>query len=241
MTTLLVLGSKPEPALPPRDSFDEVACANASGHSARRHALPDPTFTVVSAILTSGKKPANALALQAMRGLRTGTVYLYPRPAPRGAGPRRLVRRLRDYRVSPLYVRLTLRRIGFRYDRFLDPGLEQIHDLFRRLCGDDPAVLAAMADKQPSSGLLALALGIADGRYSRFVLSGFSFEITHAYADNPLIAKRGATSLHAGTDIAVLRSLAARTGAVYTTETVVQERAGIPLLPRLSPLPAVAE
>ena len=40
MTTLLVLGSKPDPVLPPREAFDAVACANASGHSARRYGLP---------------------------------------------------------------------------------------------------------------------------------------------------------------------------------------------------------
>ena len=31
MTTLLILGSKPDPALPPRSAYQDVACANASG------------------------------------------------------------------------------------------------------------------------------------------------------------------------------------------------------------------
>ena len=40
--TILVLGSKPEPALPPPGSYAALACANASGFSARAHGLPPP-------------------------------------------------------------------------------------------------------------------------------------------------------------------------------------------------------
>ena len=39
--------------------------------------------------------------------------------------------------------------------------------------------------------MLALAIGLAWHDFERYVLSGFSFEITHAYADNPLVAERG--------------------------------------------------
>jgi hypothetical protein len=88
-----------------------------------------------------------------------------------------------------------------------------------------------MRAKQPSSGMLALALGMAEHAYDRFILSGFSFEITHAYADNPLIAERGSTaSQHADTDIALLRHLSKKFGNIYTTEPVVSERTGVPLL-----------
>ncbi|MEZ5860807.1 MAG: hypothetical protein R3D28_17830 [Geminicoccaceae bacterium] len=73
MSTLLILGSKPEPALPPPGLIDAVACANASGRSAVQHGLPDPVLTVMSAVLTSGHKAANDLALEALRGLRTGS------------------------------------------------------------------------------------------------------------------------------------------------------------------------
>ena len=81
MATLLILGSKPDPVLPPSDAFDALACANASGRSAARHGLPTPLFTVISAILTSGKQAPNRLALEALAGLHTGTLYFYPRPA----------------------------------------------------------------------------------------------------------------------------------------------------------------
>ena len=118
MTTLLVLGSKPEPVLPPGSSIDEVACANASGSSAAKHGLPQPSLTVMSAILTSGKKAPNRLALEALKGLRTGTLYFYPRPRPKGGALRRIVGHLRNWRTGPVYFRRELRRLGFRFDRF---------------------------------------------------------------------------------------------------------------------------
>ena len=67
MNTLLVLGSKPEPMLPPPGSFDDVACANASGNTAARYGLGSVGLTVISAILTSETKPANRQAMQAMQ------------------------------------------------------------------------------------------------------------------------------------------------------------------------------
>jgi hypothetical protein len=79
---------------------------------------------------------------------------------------------------------------------------------------------------------MALAIGLADGRFDRFVMSGFSFEITHAYAHNPLIDEAGSTrSKHTETDIAILRCLAGRHAGIFTTEPTVHERAGLPFLP----------
>ena len=45
MNTLLILGSKPEPELPPVASYNAVACANGSGYSAARYGLLDPVYT----------------------------------------------------------------------------------------------------------------------------------------------------------------------------------------------------
>ena len=75
MSTLLVLGSKPDPALPPGDSYDAVACANASGYSAARHGLPVPAITAMSVILTSGIGSGKQ-SLKALHGLQTDTLYL---------------------------------------------------------------------------------------------------------------------------------------------------------------------
>jgi hypothetical protein len=231
MATLLVLGSKPEPVLPPHEGFDALACANASGRSAARHDLPMPTFTVMSAILTSGKQAPNRLALTALRGLGTGTLYFYPRPARGRNVARRLLEQLRSFRVGSFHFKRQLKALSYRFDRFADPGLAYYQAMLADLCDRDPALLARMRAKQPSSGMLALALGMAEHAYDRFILSGFSFEITHAYADNPLIAERGSTaSQHADTDIALLRHLSKKFGNIYTTEPVVSERTGVPLL-----------
>jgi len=231
MATLLILGSKPNPILPPRKCFDALACANASGRSAARHGLARPLFTVISAIVTSGKQAPNRLALAALAGLGTRTLYFYPRPV-RGRGPLgRGFNALRSFRTSAPYFRSRLRSLPYRFDRFENPGLERYHALLAELCEHEPALVAQMRAKQPSSGMLALAIGIAWLDFERFVLSGFSFEITHAYADNPLIAERGsAGSRHAETDILLLRHLSRRFGTIYTTEPMVNQRAGIPWL-----------
>ena len=52
--TILVLGSKPRPILPPATTYGALACANASGFSARAHGLGAPFYTVISAVLGSG-------------------------------------------------------------------------------------------------------------------------------------------------------------------------------------------
>jgi hypothetical protein len=231
MLTLLVLGSKPEPALPPSGSYDALACANASGRSAARLGLMDPTFTVMTTVLTSGHKPANNLALEALRGLRTGTLYVYPRPPSRGFLLKRLMREIRSIKVKPWYFERRLRRLGYRFAELRSPPRQWYHDLVLRLCDRDPAIADQIATKQPSTGLIALAIGLADTRYQSFIMSGFSFEITHAYAHNPLIDRLGTTrSKHADTDVMVLRSLVARHARIYTTEPIVHERAGVPLL-----------
>jgi hypothetical protein len=231
MATLLILGSKPEPVLPPSGSYDAFACANASGRSAARLGLGEPAFTVMTTALTSGHKPANDLALEALRGLRTGTLYLYPRPAAHGSLLKRLLREIRTIKVKPWYVERRLRRLGYRFDELQTPPRQWYHDLVLGLCDRDPAIAAQIAAKQPSTGMIALAIGLADPRYHRIVVSGFSFEITHAYAHNPLIDRLGTTrSKHADTDIAFLRCLVRRHANLYTTEPAVHERAGVPLL-----------
>jgi hypothetical protein len=230
MTTLLVLGSKPEPILPESMAYNEVACANASGRSARRHGLPIPRFTVVSAIVTSGRKPANDLAVEALRGLQTGRLIIYPRPRPRGPMVARALKYLSNYRVNPRYVRWKLRRIGYEFGEFVAPSPEFFTSTFETLCEGDPELIRLMRKKQPSTGLATLALGIVAGGYSRFILAGFSFEITHDYARNPLVDERGPVSAHAETDQAILRHLSRRLGTIFTTEPAVHEATGIPYL-----------
>jgi hypothetical protein len=235
MSTLLVLGSKPGPILPPGGSFDALACANASGNSAARLGLGTPRLTAISAIVTSGHKPANDLAVKALAGLRTEVLYFYPRAPAKGGLLRLSMSYIKNMRMKPWYFRYRLRAAGYRWDEFHDPGLAAYQAMFQRWCDGEPGIMEQIARKQPSTGLLALLLGIDSGTYSRFILSGFSFEITHAYAENPLVAVRGTQSLHADTDIAILSHLQRKLGTIYTTEPTVQQQTGVPLLATLSP------
>jgi hypothetical protein len=230
MTTLLILGSKADPALPPRAAWDELACANASGFSAARQGLPTPAYTVMTAVLTSGKAEDDH-SLQALRGLATRELYFLPRPAPRGGPIKRLTTHLKQWRLRPYYMRYQLRRLGYRYERFVVQPSAHYHALMRALCDEDLELAALIAAKQPSTGMFTLAIGLGERAYDRIILSGFDFGLSHAYGENPLIRARGTTdSKHADTDGAILRYLATKHGGIVTTEKAVHERTGVPLL-----------
>lgn len=229
MSTLLVLGSKPDPALPPASSYEQVACANASGFSAARHGLPVPVYTVMSAILTA--TASGTQSLQALAGLKTDTLYFFPRPIKTRKPLKRALQHLKLLKAQPFYLKWTLRSLSYEYRRFVSPDYAYYDTLIKELCDYDRQILEKIDQKQPSTGAIALALGIAQQHYRRYILSGFSFELTHAYARNPEIDERGTpSSRHAATDIAVMSYLANKYGTIYTTERVVNERAGIPLL-----------
>jgi hypothetical protein len=133
-------------------------------------------------------------------------------------------------------LRRRLRALDYRYEELVSRPARSYHDLVLRLCAGDPEVAAAIARKQPSTGLLAVAVALEEGRWSRVVMAGFDFTLTHAYGDNPLIAQRGsAVSAHAPTDLAILRRLAALRSDLWTSEPVVHERTGLPLLSAAAP------
>ncbi len=231
MATLLVLGSKPAPLIPPAAAFAAVACANASGFSARRLGLPDPEFTVMSSFLTSGKNESNRLALAALTGLRTNAVYYCPRKLYRNDPLKRLLNAHEVLATGKRAFERRLRRTGYQFSSFVNRPLDHYLGIVRRLCGADEAVMRLLEKKHPSTGVMAAALGFCERGYDSVILSGFSFEITHAYADNPLIRRRGtAVSKHADIDVAVLRCLSRGTGALFTTEPVVHETSELPPL-----------
>jgi len=231
MRTLVVLGSKPEPALPPREEIQAVACANASGFSARELGLPVPTYTVMSAILISGIASGKQ-SLEALRGLRTETLHVLPRPRPEGRPIKRFIRGLRSRAMSAERMRRTLAGLDYSWKEFTRRPHAWWMDMVRTACGNDPEVLEAMARKNPSTGTVAVALGLARGEWDRVVVAGFSFELTHAYGENPEIRERGTRlSRHAGTDIAVMRALGRRHSHLWTSEEIVHERTGLPLAP----------
>lgn len=232
MTTLLVLGSKPAPALPPRELVDAVACANASGHSAAGLGLPQPDYTVMTAVLASGKV-SDDHSLRVLRGLSTDRLLMLPRPRlERDLGRLRLLRaRLKAWRMSPWWLKRRLRALGYRWQSFVLHPASWYHALVLEVAGNDQALAGAMASKQPSTGIVAVALGLADRRYDRVVMAGFDFTLAHAYGDNPLIRDRQTSmSKHADTDITALAAFVARGLPLFTTEPAVHGKAGVPWL-----------
>jgi hypothetical protein len=230
MSTLLVLGSKPDPSLPPGDSFDDVACANGSGYSAARHGLPVPAITAMSVILTSGIGSGRQ-SLMALHGLQTDTLYLVPR----FDKPKKLVKRLKKLpvtlRCTPAFFRFRLGLEKYHWNRFLAPDAAYFQDMIGTLCRHDSQIMDRVSEKKPSTGVITLMIGMSQGQYDRFIMSGFDFQLTHAYAENPEIRQRGSTaSRHTPTDLQVLRRLANIHGNIFTTEAAVNEQAGIPLL-----------
>lgn len=230
MTTLLVLGSKPDPALPPASDFDDLACANASGYSAARHGLPRPAFTLISAILTSGIGSGRQ-SLQALHGLETDGLYYFPRPSKRRKLLKRPLGLVQDFRTGPFYFRRRLRKASFTWRHFVLHDHAWYQGLVTRLCQGDEALQKQLGSKSPSTGIMTLVVGMSLGVYDRYILSGFSFELTHAYADNPEIGERGTkVSRHTPTDVRFLRHLSRTRGDIFTTEPVVHEHTGVPLL-----------
>ena len=228
MSTLLILGSKPDPVLPAKSTYDDLACANASGYSAAKHNLPVPEYTVMTAVLThrdSGKQ-----SLKALSGLETNRLYFLPRPDKRRGFLKRVIHHLKSLDMSPIYLRYKLWRLNYNYKVFLNQHYSYYDRLLKELCDYDEKILTQIQKKRPSTGIITLIIGLAQQQYRRFIISGFSFELTHPYAINPEIEESGTRiSKHANTDVIVVAYLAGKFGNIYTTELIVHERAGIPL------------
>jgi len=223
---MLVLGSKPEPVLPPRAAFAALACANGSGVSAAKYQLPQPTLTLMSAILSSGIESGRQ-TLNALRGLGTDELHFFPRPPKATTLVRQLRQPLLALRTRPAVLRGRLQAVDYRYRRFIEHDYGFFHRLVMQLCEQDAEVVAQMRRKQPSTGLMTILMALA--RNERVIIAGFSFELTHAYDHNPEIDERGThASRHADTDITILRCLSRRYPQLSTTEPAVAENTGIP-------------
>jgi hypothetical protein len=241
MSAILVLGSKPEPALPPASAYDRLACANGSGASAAKLGLPEPALTVMSAILTSGIESGRQ-TLTALRGLTTDELHFFPRPPKASRLRKRLAQPLVAWRTRPSELKKRLQAVDYRYRRFVDHDYGFYQGMIDQLCADDVEVTRQMQCKQPSTGLITILLALS--RSERVIVAGFSFELTHAYDRNPEIDQRGTrASRHADTDITILRCLSRRYPGLTTSEAVVSENTSIPIFTensqhRASPTPS---
>ena len=207
-STILVLGSKPQPALPPPGAYAALACANASGFSARAHGLRPPLFTVVSAVLGSGNA-SDRHSLAAMHGLAAGRVYFLPRPLPEG-GWRRLRHRLRHWRLQAPWVRHLLRRHGLVFDRFEQRPTEAYDGLLLELAGGDREIAELIAAQAALDRAGRPGAGPDRGRlcprHPGRVRLHAQPRLRPQPADRPA---RHALSKHADTDIAILAAIQA--------------------------------
>ena len=176
-------------------------------------------------------------SLDVLSGLRTGKVYFLRRRTERMKPLKKLLffaknaRKKSLLKMQPAYLREQLRALPYQFDDFVSLDEAYYDGLVRSLCQRDPDVLSQMERKRPSTGVIAVALGWAEHVFDRYVLAGFSFELTHAYGHNPEIDERGTQiSSHADTDIRVLRHLARHRQDVFTSEPLVHERTGLPFL-----------
>ncbi|MEO1018967.1 MAG: hypothetical protein AAFY56_14930 [Pseudomonadota bacterium] len=229
MKTLLVLGSKPSPSLP-GGKIDAVVCANASGLSARSLDLPTPILTCLSAVLTSGNA-SDEHSLRRLQGLRTQRAYFIPRPRLETASGLDYLRlRWKMRRLLPREMRRRLAALDYGYETFEAHSSQHYYAIVMKHAGESETTRQMIAEKQPSTGVIATALALEEPGYDRVVMAGFDFTLSHAYGDNPLIAERGnALSKHADTDVHLLRGIAGRNTRLMTSEPVVAERTGLPL------------
>lgn len=217
-------------------SFQDIACANASGYSAAQYGLPTPEYTVMTSLLASGIASGKQ-SIQALTGLQTKTLYfLRRRPHPRTPVSKLLyAMKFFSYckrsRRKAFYLKWKLGSVSYRYDRFENLA-EHVYDgLVEQLCDYNPEIIRQLQKKRVSTGVIAVLLGMGWYGYDRYIISGFSFELTHAYGRSAEIDERGTqVSRHASTDIMVLRYLACKFGNLLTTEPVVHESAGVPML-----------
>jgi signal recognition particle subunit SEC65 len=233
MSTLLILGSKPNPVIPEVCAYADVACVNGSGFSAAANELGRPAFTVMSANMTSGTE-YGPQAFQAISGLETKKLYYLARSSAHDR-KRSLRRRIKNYRslkrMKPERLRQALDQVGYHYEEFIVYPREDCFSLVSEMCGQDPEVCACLSKKQPSTGIYALVLGITSGLYDNFILSGFNQERGHAYTEEVTEGSSKAQSRHVETDTAVLRALSRIYGdTLVTTEVELSNQTGLPLL-----------
>ena len=97
----------------------------------------------------------------------------------------------------------------------------------------DPRSRELIARKRPSTGLVALALGLTEAGFAHAILAGFDFTLSHAYGHNPLIDQRGErarASMPTPTSPSCA-AIQARAGLLVDQRARRPARTGIPLLP----------
>jgi hypothetical protein len=124
-----------------------------------------------------------------------------------------------------------LKRVAFRYGEFVYHDAEFYTKLALTLASSDDTLIRQMQAKSPSTGMISLLIGLADGRFDRFVMAGFSLERTQAFAagSDQLLDGKG-PSPHARTDLLLLHRLKESHANIITTEPLLAKLASLPIM-----------
>lgn len=228
MSTLLLLGSKPNPVIPSKGSYDAVACANASGYSAKNYDLKSPVFTVIAASSLMSSNESAKKARKNLRGLSTNQVFIYP--SKQEFNFLRLLRKL--YRANlkssyleikrhKLFTYLILKTLGYKFKHYSYMSRQKYQSLF------DIAPLK-LNEYNPSTGIVALMIGVKQFKFDTIIISGFSFETNHIYDEKVDVIP--VYNRHFEFDSLTIKSLYSKGVKIITTEKTVSEICDIPLI-----------
>ena len=226
MSCLLVLGSKPSPNIPLNSTYDDVACANASGYSADQCGLKRPKFTVMSSCITSGMSRVEQKSYNAIQGLETDTLYFVPSVTKNDKYTlTKLARYFWTIRRQPLFAKIRLWMVNYGYKKFVTKKKSKYIETIKKTCKNDKKVVEAIENKKPSTGITALCIGIYSGRYEKYIMSGFSLETEKEYFEDTSQKKY----MHESTDIRILKNLKKRFD-IRTTEPKLNEKTNIDMV-----------
>ncbi len=175
--TLLILGGKPKPSIPPYKEYNDVACANASVYSASKYNIGVPVFTVLSSYFTAGDDGMSRKGMSKIEGLKSKKVFFLTVRNTEKSILKKMAKRIYMYKNSELYARYNLWRHNFDYDVFRSRSRKWYREVINK-CGE---IDIKPSDKGPSSGIISLAIGVESEKYDRYILSGFSFEHKKEY------------------------------------------------------------
>ncbi len=226
MKTLLVLGSKPNPELPPPDQYDDVACANGSVYSAYKYGLSKPKYTVLSSYVTSGRNEITDETYHAICGLGSEILFFLPSVTKRDSNRLfRYLRYVKTFKRQPLYCKVKLWAGSFNYEEFIFRPQERYISGIEQICNYSKKVIDRMKLKLPSTGVIALSTGIRNFDYGSFILSGFSLDVSKEYMEEV----KQSESKHKNVDISVLDILSKKY-EIKTTEKELLKKTSLELI-----------
>lgn len=213
--SVLVLGSAPEPQIPPRDEFTRVVCVNGSPFVAHQNGLA-PDVTVFGGYNIRNRANPQALAphkLKNLAGLSTGALVY----CDVGSGSREAKREF------------ARRNVG--YTEFASIGRRSRADMVNEVFGGK--LTDEDGEGKVSNGGFAIALALWAGA-SSLILSGFSLEDGHSslpsegeHNDEQVPQ---ATRRHLDADRLLFTTLAEKCARASTTSERLSAQTGLILL-----------